>query len=48
MGSYIQKRHLTESLCLSLVNADQTRDGFLERRDLGDILAKLGMKVSSK
>jgi hypothetical protein len=48
MGSYIQKRHLTESLCLRLVNADQTRDGFLERRDLGDILAKLGMKVSSK
>ena len=48
MASYLTKKDLIDSLCLSLVNSDQARDGFLNMRIIGEIVTRNGMKISEK
>lgn len=48
MGRYLQKKGLVEPLCLSLVNIDPERDGFLEKHLIGDVVSRQGMKLSFK
>lgn len=48
MSRYLSKKELTEPLCLSMVNIDPERDGFLEKHLIGDVVARQGMKLSFK
>ena len=40
MGHYLSKKGLIETLCLSLVNIDPERDGFLEKHLIGDVVKR--------
>ena len=48
MSGYLQRKGLIEPLCLSLVNADQDRKGFLDKRTIGQVVGYNGMKISNK
>ena len=48
MSGYLQRKGLIDPLCLSLVNADQDRKGFLDKRTIGQVVGYNGMKISNK
>ena len=48
MGAYLTKKGLIEPLCLSLVNEDQPRLGYLMKPTIGQVVCNNGMKISGK
>ena len=48
MGNFIRKKRIDEEFCLTLVNHDLHRDGYINKIYINEAMVKHGMKVNTR